>query len=177
MMVLEQACKLSQETTVRFAALLHDLGKAATPRQEWPSHKGHEEKSAELVMQLCDRYRIPNKYRDLAVIVARHHLDCHRIREMQPATVVAKLEALDAFRRPDRFQQFLLSCEADARGRTGAEHQEYLQAPYFAACLQAASNISIRVLTEQGLEGKAMAEAIRQSRINAIRDMLHNSPD
>ena len=175
MMVLEQACKLSPDTMVRFAALVHDLGKAATPRQEWPSHRGHEEKSADLVMQLCERYRIPNKYRELAVMVARHHLDCHRIREMQPATIIGKLESLDAFRRPDRFAQFLLACEADARGRAGAEQQDYPQADYFNACLQAATDISIRELTEQGLEGKAMAEAIRQSRITAIRTMLSNN--
>lgn len=173
MMVLEQACKLSRETTVRFAALVHDLGKGATPRQEWPSHKGHEERGVDLVMQLCDRYRIPNKYRELAVMAARHHLDCHRVREMRPATIVEKLEALDAFRRPDRFEQFLLACEADARGRAGAEQRDYPQAAYFAACLQAANNINIRELTEQGLEGKAMAEAIRQSRISTIRDMMN----
>lgn len=171
MMVLEQACTLSLDTTVRFAALVHDLGKATTPKEEWPSHKGHEERSADLVMQLCDRYRIPGKYRELAVIVARHHLDSHRIREMQPATVVGKLEALDAFRRPDRFELFLLACEADARGRSGREQKDYPQARYFAGCLQAATNISIRELTDQGLEGKAMAEAIRQSRIDAIRKM------
>ena len=177
MMVLEQACKLSPDTMVRFAALVHDLGKAATPRQEWPSHRGHEEKSADLVMQLCERYRIPNKYRELAVMVARHHLDCHRIREMQPATIIGKLESLDAFRRPDRFAQFLLACEADARGREGAEQQDYPQADYFNTCLQAATEISIRELTEQGLEGKAMAEAIRQSRIAAIRTMLNKGTD
>jgi len=177
MMVLEQACKLTLDSTVRFAALVHDLGKAVTPRQEWPSHKGHEERGAELVMQLCDRYRIPNKYRDLAVIVARHHLDCHRAMEMQPATIVGKLESLDAFRRPDRFELFLVACEADARGRTGSEQNDYPQARYFTACLQAATNISIRELTEQGLDGKAMAEAIRQSRVNAIREMLNKKPD
>ena len=177
MMVLEQACKLSMDATVRFAALVHDLGKAATPKQEWPSHKGHEDKGAELVMQLCDRFRIPNKYRDLAIIVARHHLDCHRIREMQPATIISKLESLDAFRRPDRFELFLAACEADARGRTGAEQNDYPQARYFTACLQAATNISVRELAEQGLDGKAMAEAIRQSRVNAIRELLKTNQD
>ncbi|OGT80555.1 MAG: multifunctional CCA tRNA nucleotidyl transferase/2'3'-cyclic phosphodiesterase/2'nucleotidase/phosphatase, partial [Gammaproteobacteria bacterium RIFCSPLOWO2_02_FULL_52_10] len=83
MMVLAQACKLSTDPVVRFAALVHDLGKAATPPEEWPSHKGHEERSVDLVLPLCDRYRIPNQYRELAVIVARYHLDCHRIHEMQ----------------------------------------------------------------------------------------------
>ena len=176
MMVLEQACKLSLDTTVRFAALLHDLGKATTPKEEWPSHKGHEERSADLVMQLCERYRIPGKYRELAVIVARHHLDCHRIREMQPATVVGKLEALDAFRRPNRFELFLLACEADARGRAGSEHSDYPQALYFAACLHTATNINISDLSDQGLEGRAMAEAIRQLRIEAIREMVNKHP-
>ena len=169
MMVLEQACKLSVEAVVRFAALVHDLGKAATPRADWPSHKGHEELGAGLVLQLCGRYRIPNYYRDLAVMAARYHLDCHRISEMQPATIVNKLEALDAFRRPDRFGQFLLACEADARGRAGLEDRVYPQAAYFAGCLEAATNINIKTLAAQGLEGKAMAEAIRLLRIEAIR--------
>ena len=169
MMVLEQACKLSPDPVVRYASLVHDLGKAMTPREEWPSHKGHEERSVSLVLQLCDRYRIPNQYRELAVIVARYHLDCHRVTEMQASTIVNKLEALDAFRRPDRFDQFLLACEADARGRTGFEDRDYPQTRYFAACLQAAINIDIRELIAQGLEGKAMAEAIRLLRINAIQ--------
>ncbi|OGT85185.1 MAG: multifunctional CCA tRNA nucleotidyl transferase/2'3'-cyclic phosphodiesterase/2'nucleotidase/phosphatase [Gammaproteobacteria bacterium RIFCSPLOWO2_12_FULL_52_10] len=169
MMVLAQACKLSTDPVVRFAALVHDLGKAATPPEEWPSHKGHEERSVDLVLPLCDRYRIPNQYRELAVIVARYHLDCHRIHEMQASTIVRKLEALDAFRRPDRFEQFLLACEADARGRTGFEDRDYPQAEFLATCLKAATNINIGELTAQGLTGKAMAEAIRLLRINAIR--------
>jgi len=169
MMVLEQSCKLSTEPVVRFAALVHDLGKAATPRADWPSHKGHEELGAGLVLQLCNRYRIPNHYRELAVMAARYHLDCHRISEMQPATIVNKLESLDAFRRPDRFGHFLLACEADARGRTGFEDRAYPQAAYFAGSLEAATNINIKTLAAQGLEGKDMAEAIRLLRIEAIR--------
>ncbi|MBF8269961.1 MAG: tRNA nucleotidyltransferase [Gammaproteobacteria bacterium] len=171
MLVLEQACKLTADPVIRFAALVHDLGKAVTPREEWPSHKGHEERGASLVLQLCDRFRIPNQYRELAVIVARYHLDCHRINEMQPSTIVRKLEALDAFRRPDRFEQFLLACEADARGRTGLEDRDYPQARFFAACLTAAIAIDISELTAQGLTGKGMGEAIRLLRINAIQSI------
>lgn len=170
LMVLEQACTLSDEPAVRFAALVHDLGKAATPEQEWPSHKGHEESGVGLITALCERYRIPNKYRELAVIVARHHLDCHRIAEMQPATIVTKLEALDAFRRPDRFDQFLVACEADARGRTGFEDRDYPQRRLFNKYLRAATEIDIQSLKQKGLEGKAMAEAIRQARIDTVRN-------
>jgi tRNA nucleotidyltransferase (CCA-adding enzyme) len=169
MLVLEQACKLSGDSVVRFAALVHDLGKAVTPAEEWPSHKGHEERGVTLVLQLCDRYRIPNHYRELAVLVARYHLDCHRAHEMQAGTIVRKLEELDAFRRPDRFEQFLHACEADARGRAGCADRDYPQARYFMACLQAATRISIKELTDQGLEGRAMAEAIRVLRIKAIQ--------
>ena len=135
MMVLDQACRLSPDTTIRFAALVHDLGKAATPQAEWPAHRGHEQRGVELVNRLCDRYRIPKKFRELAVIVTRHHLDCHRIGEMRPATVIDKLETLDAFRRPDRFEQFLLACEADARGRKGLEHNAYPQSDRFRTLL------------------------------------------
>lgn len=168
MMVLEQACRLSGDTLVRFAALVHDLGKADTPKEEWPSHHGHEERGVALINQLCDRFRIPNKYRELSVLVARYHLDCHRIAEMRPETVLKKLESLDAFRRPDRFEQYLIACEADARGRTGLEDKDYPQAQQFRDFFDAATNISIEPVTEKKMDGKAIAEEIRRIRIGAI---------
>lgn len=175
MMVLDQACNLSGDNAVRFAALVHDLGKAATPEDEWPSHRGHEERGVGVIMKLCDRYRIPGKYRDLAVIVARHHLDCHRINEMQARTVVEKLESLDAFRRPDRFKQFLIACEADARGRQGLEDRDYPQTQQFSAYLEAAGNIDVKEFKKKGLTGKDMAEAVRQARINEVRKITRGT--
>ena len=171
MMVLDQVCRLSDDTVVRFAALVHDLGKANTPKTQWPAHHGHEERGVKLINKLCDRYRIPNKYRELAVIASRHHLECHRLDEMRPDTVVKKLQQLDAFRRPDRFDQFLLVCEADARGRKGFEHMEYPQAKLFKRYLDAAVSVNIDELKIQGLEGKAMAEAINKRRIEKITEL------
>lgn len=169
LMVLDQAASIAAEPEVRFAALVHDLGKGTTPQQAWPRHHGHEERGVELINGLCDRLRIPNRYRELAVLVSRYHLDCHRINEMKAITVMRKLEGLDALRRPERFDQFLLACEADARGRKGKELQDYPQAGIFrkyrAACMTVtASSEDIR-----NLKGTEIAEHLRAQRIEAIR--------
>ncbi|MGH8120887.1 MAG: multifunctional CCA addition/repair protein [Gammaproteobacteria bacterium] len=172
LMVLSQAARLSPDPVVRFAALVHDLGKSETPSSTWPKHVGHDKSSAVLVENLCQRLRIPNAYRELAVLVARYHLDAFRVREMQSETLVDKLEALDAFRRPDRFGQFLLACEADARGRKGFEDRDYPQAEYFRRALRAAAAIDIQALVAQGLEGEAMATAIWTHRVDAVKQMM-----
>ena len=169
LMVLDQAASITAEPEVRFAALVHDLGKGTTPQQTWPRHHGHEERGVKLINGLCDRLRIPRRYRELAVLVSRYHLDCHRINEMKATTVMRKLEGLDAFRRPERFDQFLLACEADARGRKGKEQQDYPQAGIFrkyrAACLTVtASSEDIR-----NLKGTEIADHLRTQRIEAIR--------
>lgn len=168
MMVLDQACRLSADTMVRFAALVHDLGKAATPQADWPAHRDHERRGVELVNRLCERYRVPKKFRELAVIVTRYHLDCHRVQELRPGTVIDKLESMDAFRRPGRFEQFLLACEADARGRKGLENTDYPQADRFRALVAAANAINTKSLPVNELDGKEMAQTIRQLRIDAI---------
>ena len=170
-MVLEQATKLSTDTEVRFAALVHDLGKAATPQKIWPSHHGHGERGVELISELCERLRIPNRYKDLAIIVARYHLNCHRIDEMSPAVILGKLEGLDAFRRPDRFAQFLLACEADARGRKGKEQQDYRQAELFMKYRAACLSVNAKSLDTQDLKGTQIAERIRAQRIEAIKEI------
>ena len=121
LMVLDQAARLSADPKVRFAALVHDLGKATTPAAQWPKHTGHEERSAALIEELCARLRVPGDYRDLALIVARQHGNVHRAFELRPGTVLDMLETSDALRRPERFGQALLACEADSRGRLGLE--------------------------------------------------------
>jgi tRNA nucleotidyltransferase (CCA-adding enzyme) len=170
-MSLNQSTRLSSDPVIRFAALVHDLGKATTPKDKLPSHHGHEARGAKIIDKLCQRYRIPNKYRELAVNVSKFHLDCHRILEMKPETILKKLEQLDAFRRPERFQQFLLACEADARGRAGFEDRDYPQAEYFSNALQAANDINTSKLQEQGLEGKAFGEEIQKLRVNNIKQL------
>ena len=170
-MVLNQAARLTDDPQIRFAALVHDLGKGVTPEKDLPSHPGHEERGVRLIEEMCKRYRIPNDYRDLAIQVARHHLICHRVRELKPETILRKLEAIDAFRRPERFEKFLIACEADARGRTGFEDNDYPQAKYFRNALMKAKNIDINDLVEQGLGNEKMAEAIAEKRIMAITNL------
>ena len=171
-MSLNQSTRLSDDPMIRFAVLVHDLGKGNTPKTDWPSHHGHEGRGVKLINKLCDRYRIPNKYRELACSVAKHHLDCHRIMEMKPETVLKKLEQLDAFRRPDRFKQFLLACEADARGRAGFEDQDYPQAGYFLNAYNVAKDIESKSLQEQGFEGKELGQEIKQRQIEKIKSLL-----
>ena len=175
LMVLEQAKKLTANTEVLFAALVHDLGKATTPAEKWPSHHGHEQRSVGLALALCKRLRIPNKYKELAVIVARFHLDCHRVGEMKPATILNKLEALDAFRRPDRFTQFLIACEADARGRKGLEERDYPQATLFTRYYEACLTVDTKSLDMENLTGTQIAKQIRKQRTEAIREAQNRS--
>ena len=170
-MSLNQSTRLSNDPMIRFAVLVHDLGKATTPKDKLPSHHGHEERGAKIIDKLCKRYRIPNKYRELAINVSKFHLDCHRIQEMKPETVLKKLEQLDAFRRPERFEQFLIACEADARGRAGFEDREYPQTKYFQSALKAANEVDTSQLQKQGLEGKALGQEIKKQQIKNIKEM------
>ena len=128
LMALDVACKLSESVEVRFATLVHDLGKANTPAHILPSHYGHEERGVKRVEQLCRRLKAPNRFRELAVSCARYHGFTHRLYEMRAKTVIKLLMGLDAFRRPQRLQQFLLVCEADYRGRQGFYTRDYPQA-------------------------------------------------
>ncbi|MEM7294506.1 MAG: multifunctional CCA addition/repair protein [Pseudomonadota bacterium] len=139
-MALEQIEKLSSEPETRFAVLCHDLGKGVTPAHILPSHHGHEEKSADLTEALCDRLRVPRVYRELAVHTARYHLHCHRALELKASTILRVLMALDALRKPARFEQFVQACEAYARGRKGFETLPYPQGDFLrgaAAALRA----------------------------------------
>ena len=171
LMVMEQAANLSAEPEVRFAALVHDLGKATTPRELWPKHHGHEARGVGLINGLCERLRVPNRYRELAVLVSRHHLECHRIGEMKPATALEKLERLDALRRPQRFEQFLLACEADARGRKDKELEDYPQAGLFRQYQAACLAVDTKSADFKGLEGTQIAERLRVKRIEAIKEV------
>ena len=174
LMVLEQACKLSSETDVRFAALLHDLGKGTTPKEEWPRHIEHEARGAKIVLQVCQRLRIPNEYRDLAERTARFHLHYHRALELKPSTMVKTLEQLDAFRKPERFEKFLLASEADARGRPGFENMEFPQGDYFRQAFIVTRDIDIKALREQGFENMKLANKIKQVRTEAVAELKEN---
>lgn len=168
LLALAMAARLSPLPTVRFAALVHDLGKAQTPREKWPRHPGHEVASVRLVNELCERLRIPNDFRDLAVLVARHHGVVHRAFELRPATLLELLEHTDALRRSQRFESFLLACEADARGRTGLEDRAYEQAAYLRGALAAVQTIAPTTEEIAALEGSAIAARLRERRLEAI---------
>ncbi|HUO83248.1 MAG TPA: multifunctional CCA addition/repair protein [Gammaproteobacteria bacterium] len=169
LMVLRQAAALSDDLAVRFAALTHDLGKGETPRRHWPSHPGHEARSVKLVDALADRLRIPNELREVALRVAEYHGHCHRAAELKPATVLKVLEAVDAFRRPRRLEQFLLACEADARGRAGLEDRPYPQADLLRRAFAAAAGVNAAAIAADAGGGAEIARRLRDARRRAIK--------
>lgn len=170
MMVLTQAAKLSGDPKVRFAALVHDLGKGTTPKSQWPKHIDHESRGVPLVAALCDRYRIPNDYRELGMIVAKYHLHYHRAAELRADTFLKTLESLDAFRRPERFELFLLACEADSRGRPGFENKDFEQPDIYRKVFKAANAIDAKELVTKGLQGKDIKKELSKLRIQAIKE-------
>jgi tRNA nucleotidyltransferase (CCA-adding enzyme) len=169
MMVLDQAEKLSSDLAVRFAALVHDLGKATTRQEDLPSHPGHETRGVKIIKAMSERLRVPKASRELAIVVAEFHTHCHRQAEMKESTIVRVLEKTDAFRRPERFAKFLLACEADARGRTGLEDRPYPQAQALHAAFTAANKIDTAKIAAAN-EGSKIPEAIRSARIAAVRE-------
>jgi len=172
MMVLEQAALLTDDKCVRFSALTHDLGKGTTPREMWPKHVDHESRGVELVNKLCDRFAVPNDFRDLAVLVARYHTHVFRANELRPETFVKTFDSLDAFRRPERFEQFLISVEADSRGRKGFENAAFPQGDVFRQAHKAATEVDVKQIVDEGLKGQAIADELRKRRVEAVKKTL-----
>lgn len=164
LMTLQQAAVLSPDTDVRFAVLLHDLGKGTTPEDVLPRHVGHEARGEKLVENVCERLRAPRRHRELARTVCLYHLLCHQALELRGKTVLKLLGATDALRRPDRFESFLLACEADARGRLGLEERDYPQADYLRRARDAAEQVTAEQFADSGLSGKALGDAIDAER-------------
>jgi tRNA nucleotidyltransferase (CCA-adding enzyme) len=172
MMVIDQAARLSDDLDVRYAALTHDLGKGTTPADILPHHYGHEERSVKLVEALSDRLKVPRDLRELAVIVARHHGLVHKVVELRAGTILKLLEQTDAFRRPQRFELFLLACEADHRGRTGLEDTPFPQADYLRRAFAAANAVDPRSLGIEGLEGAKIGAQIHDARLDAVKQVI-----
>ena len=168
MLALRWAADAGFSTPVRFAVLTHDLGKALTAPDRWPSHHGHEEEGVPLIETLCARLKAPNAYRELAVLTARFHAQVHRAEQMRAATVLKLIEATDAMRRPDRFDELLRACEADARGRAGLEARPYPQGDYLRRARAAAAAVALTREEREGLAGPAIGERIRARRLEAI---------
>jgi tRNA nucleotidyltransferase (CCA-adding enzyme) len=170
LMALRMAARLSRSETVRFAVLTHDLGKATTPSDLLPRHHGHEQRSEELLDRLCARLPVPNRFRDLAMLVARHHGTVHKAEQLKPQTVLRLIMAADGLRQPERFDEFLLACEADARGRTGLEQRAYPQGDLLRAALRAARGVdAAKVKAERQLDGEALGRALHDERLAAIK--------
>lgn len=176
MLVLQQCARLEAPLAVRWASLVHDLGKGTTPREQWPRHIGHEARSARLAAAVAQRLRVPTDCRALADVVAREHGNIHRSGELGAAALVRLLERCDAIRRPQRFADVLLACECDARGRTGLEDHPYLQRARLMAGLQAALGIDTAAIAEAaavgGLAGAAIGQAVQAARVGAVQQWL-----
>ncbi len=172
MLVVDVAAHRGFDLPVRFAALTHDLGKGTTPAHVLPRHIGHEERSVGLVKSLCQRLRVPNDCRDLAVITARFHGKVHRAQEMRPDTLLDLLHDTDAIRQPDRFEQCLLACECDARGRTGFEDRPYPQAEYLRGVLRAAMSIDAGAVASTQPSPEKIKAAVYAARLGAVTQAL-----
>lgn len=180
MMVIDYAAARNYSLPVRFAALTHDLGKGTTPPEEWPRHIGHEARSIELIKNLCERIRIPNESRDLALLVARYHGDVHRAEELKPSTMANMLQAVDAYRKPGRFEEFLQACACDFHGRSGYATRPYVQADRFRKAYLAAKKVDAGAiaaeLRQNSPESTALPSAIntkvRTARIARIKAEL-----
>ncbi|HUB91779.1 MAG TPA: multifunctional CCA addition/repair protein [Dyella sp.] len=174
-MVLDAAARLAPgNDLVGFCALVHDLGKALTPKEELPRHVGHEHRGVQPLRALAARLKVPTDYAELAALVCREHLNVHRAFELKPATVLKLLTALDALRRPERLQIFLTACMADKRGRLGHEHDDYPQAAWLEQARNAAASITAAPFVAQGLQGPAIGAAMEKARVQAIGALKSN---
>jgi len=176
MMVLDMAAKLQAPLPVRFACLVHDLGKGTTPQDILPRHHGHEQRSAQLLRQVCERWRVPVDIRELADVVAREHGNIHRSGELNAAAVLRLLERCDAIRKPERFEQALLACECDARGRLGLQERPYPQRQRLRSALAAALAVPTEPVAQaalqRGAKGPEIGAAISRARSEAVAQAL-----
>jgi tRNA nucleotidyltransferase (CCA-adding enzyme) len=180
MMVIDYAASKNYSLAVRFAALTHDLGKGTTPPEEWPRHIGHEARSVKLVQNLCERIKVPNDVRDLALLVARYHGDVHRAAELRAATIANMLQGVDAYRKPERFEEFLQACSCDFHGRPGYAEKPYPQAERLREAADAARSVDAGTIAAE-LSGAisdparlpaAINTRVSEARIAEIRNRL-----
>lgn len=172
MMVLQQAVALSKDPKIRFAALLHDLGKAITPITIWPSHHGHDDCGVELITEFCHRHKVPKEYQQLAELAGKYHILAHRVEELTPEKILSVLDALDAYRRPNRLTEFLLVCEADVRGRTGFETEPYQQAKIWHNIYNITQQVDIQGIIASGKQGPDIKQELNRQRVAIISESL-----
>ncbi|WP_284203978.1 multifunctional CCA addition/repair protein [Psychromonas marina] len=174
LMVVEQSVLLSDSIAFRFACLVHDLGKALTPKDKWPSHKGHGFLGLAVIKSLCSRLKVPNECRDLALMVSEHHTMIHSAFELKASTLLKLMNSCDAWRKPDRFLQMLQCCVADSKGRTGFEEKPYPSADYVWQAFQAALTVNVQDIIKLGIKGAEIKSALLAARIDAVSAYKEN---
>jgi len=173
MMVVDTAARANYPLPVRFAAIMHDLGKGVTPPAGWPSHHGHEGLGVALVEQVCQRLKVPSEARDLALMTTREHGNVGRAFELRAATIVNLLGRCDAFRKPERFIDMLRATECDYRGRTGYQQRPFPQLAYLQAALQAAQSVNAGVIAGMfQQQPQRIPEAIHAARVEVVEQLL-----
>ena len=172
MLVIDMAAKLQSPLPARFAALTHDLGKGVTPADILPRHIGHEAQSVKLLGPLCERLRVPTDCRDTALLVARFHGDIGRVSEMRATTIVKLMENCDVMRRPERFEQILLACEADYRGRTGYEGRKFAAAARWRELAAAIRDIDAAAIAKRCEDKAQIAAAIHEARVAVVKTLI-----
>ena len=167
LMALKEACKANYALEVRFAVLVHDLGKALTPIEELPRHIMHEERGLKPVTDVCDRLKVPTLLKNLALIVCKEHLKCHQAKNLKPGTLWRLLQRLDVLRKPEKVEAFVQACECDAKGRLGLETRPYPQAKYILDAMEIVRNIRAQDLPSD-IQGAEIGEMLIQYRIEAL---------
>ena len=167
--VLEQSALHKQPLTVRWACLLHDLGKGLTPEEEWPRHIAHEHTGLKLIKAVNERFKVPKDCQELALLVGQYHTHGHRALELKASTLLELLQSFDIYRRPQRFEEFIAACEMDARGRKGLEQRSYPQAEYLRGAAKAAREVAVQPLLEMGFKGPQLGEALKRERLKALK--------
>ena len=169
LMVLQQCATHTQPLSVRWASLLHDLGKGSTPAADWPRHIAHEVRGLKQVRAVNARYKAPKDCQELALLVCEYHTHGHRALELKASTLLELLQSFDAYRRPQRFAEFVAACEMDARGRLGFEQRDYPQARYLLGAANAARTVPVQPLLEQGFKGAELGAALQRERLQALK--------
>jgi tRNA nucleotidyltransferase (CCA-adding enzyme) len=171
LIALQQAAQLTEDPMIRFAVLMHDVGKAQTPKEEWPHHQNHCQRGAEILKIFCKRWHVPKLYKDLAGLVTLYHCHCNQVLSLNTKSITKLLKALDPFRRPQRFEQFLIACAADVKGRKGLENTPYPQADFLRKAVESCRNIKIDT---QGLSPQAIAQYIHKQHLTVIEQLRLN---
>ncbi len=167
--VLQQAAVHGQPLSVRWACLVHDLGKGTTPPSEWPRHIAHEQRGLKLIKAVNERFKAPRECQELALLVGQYHTHSHRALELKASTLFELLQSFDVYRRPERFEAFIAACEMDARGQLGLEERAYPQAEYLRGAARAAIGVAVKPLIERGLQGQALGEGLKAERLKALK--------